>query len=71
MEEKDEYEQTWMSNISFTVDNKTANNLIEHSRKIRQWNAVRLYMCTYFINIGVLQCNGILKSIRDIDFGYL
>ena len=54
-----------------TVEKLNISDLIEHSRKIRQWDAVKLGMCTYFINIGNLQCNGILKSIRDINFGYL
>ena len=63
--------QTIISNITSNVDNKVISKLIKHSHKIKGWDAMKLFMCTHFINIDNLQCNGILNSIRDINFEYL
>ena len=67
----EENKWTSISNITFNADKKQINELIQHTPKIKQWDAKILYMGTYFINIGNLKCNAIIKSIRDINFGYL
>ena len=62
---------TDICNTRFNADKKQIHEFIQHNPKIKQWDTINLYMGTYFINIDDLQCRVILKSIRDIHFGYL
>ena len=52
--EENQYGRTYIGNITFNADYKQINELIQHTPKIKQWDAKELCMGTYVINIGNL-----------------